>query len=74
MELKLDEEIENVNHFKDLTPDEQKIYKNNLIIMKNYRIQRETNKIIYNHLIEIVVDDIIEHKLKNISAPSYNFV
>ncbi len=69
LELKLDEEIENVNNHKDLTSEEQKIYKNNLIIMKNYRIQRETNKIIYNHLIEIIVDDIIEHKLKNISAP-----
>lgn len=37
--------------------------------MKKYRLQRETNKIIYNHLIEIIVDDIIIHQLKNISAP-----
>jgi len=69
LELKLDEEIAHVDNHKELNEEEQKIYRNNLIIMKNYRIQRETNKVIYNHLIEIIVDDIIEHKLKMISAP-----
>lgn len=69
LDIQLDEEIEDVKNHKGLTQEEQKILRNNLIIMKNYRLQRETNKIIYNHLIEIIVDDIIKHKLKNISAP-----
>ena len=36
--------------------------------MKNYRIQRETNKIIYYELIKIIVDDIFEHKIKVINS------
>ena len=65
----LDEEIEQVEEHKDYNDEEKKVYKNNLIIMKNYRIQREMNKLIYNKLIQIVVDDIFEHKIKEINAP-----
>jgi hypothetical protein len=37
--------------------------------MKNYRIQRAFNKTVYTKLIEIIVDDIFIHKLKEINAP-----
>lgn len=64
----LDNEIENIKSHKEYNKLEQETYKNNLIIMKKYRIQRETNKIIYNHIIKIIVDDIFEHKLKEINT------
>ncbi len=37
--------------------------------MRDYRVQRETNKVIYKTLIEIIVDDIFENRLKGINAP-----
>ncbi len=69
IEKKLDNEIENVKNHKDYNKLEKEIYKNNLIIMKDYRIQRGTNKIAYKHLIKTIVDDIFEHKLKELNAP-----
>lgn len=65
----LDDEIEKAKEHKEYNEEEKKVYRNNLIIMKNYRIQREINKLIYNKLIQIVVDDIFEHKIKEINAP-----
>jgi len=65
----LDNEIEDVKIHKEYNEIEKDVYKKNLIIMKKYRMQRETNKIIYNHLIEIIVDDIIIHKLKELNTP-----
>ena len=65
----LDKEIEDVKIHKEYNEIEKDVYKKNLIIMKKYRMQRETNKIIYNHLIEIIVDDIIIHKLKELNTP-----
>lgn len=69
LENYLDDEISNVYQHKEYNDIEKDIYKKNLIIMKNYRLQRETNKIIYNHLIEIIVDDIFEHKIREINTP-----
>lgn len=65
----LDNEIKDVKIHNEYTKIEKDVYKNNLIIMKKYRMQRETNKIIYNHLIQIIVDDIILHKLKELNTP-----
>lgn len=65
----LDVEVEKVKNHMEYTEDEKKVFKNNLIIMKNYRIQRETNKIIYYELIKIIVDDIFNHKIKAINSP-----
>ncbi|PLY05486.1 MAG: hypothetical protein C0625_12915 [Arcobacter sp.] len=65
----LDNEIEDVKKHELFTEIEKDVYKNNLIIMKKYRIKRETNKIIYNHLIEIIVEDIIIHRLKEVNTP-----
>ncbi|WP_320034458.1 hypothetical protein [Halarcobacter sp.] len=64
----LDEEIEKTKEHKEYTQEEKRIYKNNLIIMKNYRIQRETNKIIYYELIKIIVDDIFKNQIKAINS------
>lgn len=65
----LDDEIEKAKEHKEYNEEEKKVYRNNLIIMKNYRIQRETNKIVYYELIKIIVDDIINHKIKRINSP-----
>ncbi len=65
----IDKEIKHIENLDNLTNEEKETYKNNQIIMRNYRLQRETNKIIYNHLIEIVVDDILDKRLKEINTP-----
>ena len=65
----LEDEIKEVENHKEYSQEEQRVYKNNLIIMKKYRVQRETNKIVYKNLIEVIVDDIFEHKIKCINAP-----
>ncbi len=68
--LHLDEEIENIQEIhKTLNDLEIYAFKNNLKIMKEYRIQRAINKIYYMHIIEIIADVIREHKIKNITAP-----
>ena len=68
-EEELDLEIEEVSLHKELNEAEQTALKNNLILMKNYRKQRRYNRIIYTALIEMIVDDIFEHKIKQINAP-----
>ena len=65
----LDEELEDVGNHKEYTVDEQKIYKNNLNIMREYRTQREINKVAYKILVKAIVDDIFEHKIKEVNAP-----
>lgn len=69
LENLLNEEIENVKEHKNLNKIEQEALKNNLILMKKYRLQRETNKLVYYHLIETIVDDIISNKLREINTP-----
>lgn len=69
LENYLNNELDSVQNHKEYTDEEKRVFKNNLVIMRPYRKQRETNKLVYNKLIEIIVDDIIEHKLKEISAP-----
>lgn len=67
--ITLDEEIKNIEKLNKLNEEEKKVYQNNLIIMKEYTLQRQTNKVIYNHILEIIVDDILENKLKEINTP-----
>lgn len=69
IEKYLDNEIKESEERTDLNIEERRVYKNNLIIMKNYRVQRQTNKIVYKELIGILVDDIFKNKLKEINAP-----
>lgn len=67
--ITLDEEIKNVEKLNNLNDEEINVYQKNLIIMKEYTLQRQTNKVIYNHILEIIVDDILENKLKEINTP-----
>lgn len=69
LNIKLENEIDDVHLYADCNKEELKVYESNLVIMKNYRLQRDTNKIVYNKLIEIIVDDIIENRIKEINAP-----
>ena len=69
LEKNLDKEIDEVSKHTELVQEELLAYKNNLIIMKEYRLQRLINKIVYHQLIKLIVDDIFEHKLKQISTP-----
>jgi len=68
-ETMLDDEIEKTKDHKEYNEEEKKVFKNNLILMKQYRIQRETNKIIYYELINAIVDEILDHKIKVINSP-----
>jgi hypothetical protein len=65
----LDDEIEKAKEHKEYKEEEKKVFRNNLIIMKNYKIQREINKIVYYELIKTIVDEIIEHKIKVVNSP-----
>lgn len=66
----LDEEIENLEtSHKTLNETELYAFKNNLKIMKEYRVQRAINKIYYMNIIEIIAEIIKEHKIRNITTP-----
>lgn len=65
----LDSQIKDAKNIKEYSNDEQKVYESNLIIMKAYQMQRGINKIVYKTLIEVIVDDIFEHRIKHVSAP-----
>ncbi len=65
----LNMEIKNVQEDISLNDDEKTSLKNNLIIMKPYRIQRFKNKLAYEHLVKAIASEIYEHKLQEISAP-----
>jgi hypothetical protein len=67
--LSLDEEIQNVQNDATLRQEEITALKNNLIIMKPYRRQRFQNKVAYEHLIEIISDEVIRNKLQEVNAP-----
>jgi hypothetical protein len=69
--LKLDEEVEEVEHNSTLSEVEKKIWINNLNIMKEYRIQRAVNKIYYMHAIEFIAAVIKREGIKEIDTPFY---
>ena len=52
-----------------LKPLELDAFKNNLEIMKSYRVQRAINKIYYMHTIQIIADLIRKHRIKDINTP-----
>lgn len=67
--LSLEEEIKKVTHDATLSKEESSALKNNLIIMQSYRRQRFQNKIAYEHLIEIISDEVLKHKLQEVNTP-----
>lgn len=67
----LDNERENIQKNKVLTPLEKEAFLGNLKEMKAYRIQRATNKIFYMHIIDTTVEVIQNKKIKKIQTPFY---
>lgn len=65
----LDNEIEDVKKSPAFEAIEKDTFVNNLKIMKEYKIQRATNKIFYMHTIGVAVDVIKNKKIKKISTP-----
>lgn len=68
---KLDEEIESIDNRALLNPLEKQTLKNNLKLMKDYRIQRAVNKIYYMHTIKDIARIIKREQIKEIDAPFY---
>lgn len=68
-EKKIEEEISNVKEHTNLSEVEQEVLANNLKLMKGYRLQRATNKLIYEEIINICVEVIMEKNIKEISMP-----
>jgi hypothetical protein len=60
------EQEQKVIQSKNLKPEEKKAYYNNLEIMEKYRTQRATNKIIYEEIINNIIDIILEKKITKI--------
>lgn len=65
----LEKEEQEVFNKKLLTTNEKDAYLNNLKLMKNYKIQRATNKIFYFHCIDTIVELIVKNKIKEIDTP-----
>ena len=56
-------------HHSSLNDIELDIYKKNLLLMKNYRKQRQINKIIYEFLINEIADFIKLNEIKDLETP-----
>jgi hypothetical protein len=67
-EKHLKDEILKVNSYDYLSNDEKVIWIKNLELMLNYRIQRAKNKIFYHHIIQTIVEFIIEKDIKEIDV------
>ena len=67
--IHLDNEIEDVKNSPAFEPIEKETFVNNLIIMKEYKIQRATNKIFYMNTIAVIAEVIKSRKIKKISTP-----
>jgi hypothetical protein len=63
---KLDLQKERVQAIKSLNEIEKEIFQNNLDLIKNYRIQRRKNKIIYEEIIEKSIENIKEKDIREI--------
>ena len=80
IQVSIDKEIENYlihleneeNEIKsrtNLSDIEKEIYLTNLKLMRDYKIQRATNKIFYFNCIETIVELILKHKIKELDVP-----
>lgn len=74
-EKKIYDEIEEVNQQSTLKEVEKEVLINNLKLMKDYRLQRVTNKLVYEELINGCVELIMEKRVVEIDMPfSLTFV
>jgi len=72
---KMDDEILEVDKQERLSEVEKDVLKNNLNFMKEYRLQRATNKLVYEELINGCVELILKRYIKEIDMPfSISFV
>ncbi len=69
--LKLDQEIEDIDKNQTISSVEKYAWINNLKIMREYRVQRAINKIYYMHAINYIADVIQREHIKEIDAPFY---
>ncbi len=70
-EQHLDDEIEHIKNRVNLKEIEKEAWVNNLILMKEYRIQRAINKIYYMHSIDYIKKVIMREKIKQIDTPFF---
>lgn len=66
--IHLDEEENEIKNRINLSDIEKDIYLTNLKLMRDYRIQRATNKIFYFNCIEAIVEIIKKNKIKQIET------
>ena len=62
----IDEEIEKVKNNHTLNQEEERVWINNINIMRKYMIQREINKLYYIHIIKAIKKIIYEDDIKEI--------
>lgn len=65
----LKHEDQEVDGHKWLNDMEKEIWKNNLHCMESYRIQRATNKFIYEEIIQTIIEMIEAKKIEHIALP-----
>jgi len=65
-EKHIDSEIEKVQNNHSLNQEEQRVWINNINIMRKYMIQREINKLYYIHIIKAIKKIIYEDDIKEI--------
>ncbi len=64
----LKNERDEISSFSHLEDENKKIYLSNIDIMRDYRIQRVKNKFFYIHVIETIKEQILEHKIKELTT------
>lgn len=66
--IHLDEEENEIKNRINLSDIEKDIYLTNLKLMRDYRIQRATNKIFYFNCIEAIIEIIKKNKIKQVET------
>lgn len=67
--IHLENEEKHVDSFKTLSQIEKDTFIANLKLMREYKIKRAINKILYFHCLDAIVDTIIKNKIKGIDTP-----
>ena len=65
----LDDEMQVIKSKKSLNDELKKVYINNLMIMRNYRLQRAVNKIAYIHTIEHIIRVLKRERIEILETP-----
>lgn len=65
----IDMQIDEVRQYTHMDAKEKEALINNLRYMKPYRLQRLTNKLVYHHMIDRLVDEIHTKEIERIEVP-----